>query len=87
MDDLIDTGGTIVNASNALLNIGAKEVYACCTHGVLSGPAVERIKNSGILELVISDTKPLPKETHKSKIKILSVPDIFSTAYKNIKKK
>jgi len=43
VDDLIDTGGTIVNAANALMEIGAKEVYACCTHGLLSGPAIDRI--------------------------------------------
>ena len=51
VDDLIDTGGTIINAVNALLEIGSKEVYACCTHGVLSGPAIERIAKSEIKEL------------------------------------
>ena len=50
---MIDTAGTIANAANALKDLGAKNVYACCTHGVLSGPAFERINNSAIEELVM----------------------------------
>ncbi|MFR9069750.1 MAG: ribose-phosphate pyrophosphokinase, partial [Paraclostridium sp.] len=53
LDDMIDTAGTIVNAANALKEFGAKDVYACCTHGVLSGPAIERIENSAISELIV----------------------------------
>ncbi|MGL5752496.1 MAG: ribose-phosphate pyrophosphokinase, partial [Paraclostridium sp.] len=60
LDDMIDTAGTIVNAANALKEFGAKEVYACCTHGVLSGPAIERIENSAINELIVLDTIQLP---------------------------
>lgn len=65
IDDIIDTAGTLCNAANALKERGAKSVRACATHAILSGPAIERIKNSAIEELVILDTIPLPgrKET------------------------
>ena len=55
IDDMIDTAGTITNAANALKERGAEEVYACCTHAVLSGPAIERIENSAIKELTVAD--------------------------------
>ncbi|HEY8421587.1 MAG TPA: ribose-phosphate diphosphokinase [Thermoclostridium sp.] len=84
VDDIIDTAGTIVNAANALADIGAKEVYACCTHGVLSGPAIERIKNSPIKELVTLNTVPLPKEKRIDKITVLSVADVFAEAIERI---
>jgi len=73
VDDLIDTAGTLVEGANALLANGAKEIYACATHGVLSGPAIERIQDSPIKEFLITDTIPLPPEKHIDKIKILSV--------------
>lgn len=84
VDDLIDTAGTIVNASNALMDIGAKEVYACCTHGVLSGPAIERIKNSPIKELVTLNTIPITKEKKLDKITVLTVADVFAEAIERI---
>ena len=56
LDDMIDTAGTITNAANALKEFGAKNIYACCTHAVLSGPAMERIENSAISELIVLDT-------------------------------
>lgn len=84
VDDLIDTGGTIINAVNALVEIGAKEVYACCTHGVLSGPAIERIANSPMKELVMLNTVPLPDEKKLDKIKVLSVASIFAEAIERI---
>lgn len=84
VDDIIDTAGTIVNAANALADIGAKEVYACCTHGVLSGPAIERIKNSPIKELVTLNTIPIPKEKRIDKITVLSVADVFAEAIERI---
>ncbi|MCX7711975.1 MAG: ribose-phosphate pyrophosphokinase [Clostridia bacterium] len=84
VDDLIDTGGTIINAVNALVEIGAKEVYACCTHGVLSGPAIERIANSPMKELVTLNTVPLPEGKRLDKIKILSVAGIFAEAIERI---
>ncbi|MGL5085070.1 MAG: ribose-phosphate pyrophosphokinase, partial [Clostridium sp.] len=61
IDDMIDTAGTIANAANALIELGATKVYACCTHGVLSGPAFERINNSAIEELVMLNTVKLPE--------------------------
>ncbi|HHW48225.1 MAG TPA: ribose-phosphate diphosphokinase [Clostridiaceae bacterium] len=84
VDDLIDTAGTIVNAANALREIGAKEVYACCTHAVLSGPAIERISNSEIKELVTLNTIPLPKEKQIDKITVLSAAAIFAEAIERI---
>ena len=83
-DDLIDTAGTITNAANALVVRGAKEVFACCTHPVLSGPALERIQNSAISELVVLDTIPLPPEKQIEEITVLSVASIFSEAIKRI---
>lgn len=70
IDDIIDTAGTITIAANALIESGAKEVYACCTHPVLSGPAIERIDNSKIKELVITNTIQL--EEDKSHLKLSS---------------
>lgn len=84
VDDLIDTAGTIVSASNALMDIGAAEIYACCTHGVLSGPAIERIKNSPIRELVTLNTIPVTKEKKIDKITVLSVADVFAEAIERI---
>jgi len=80
IDDLIDTAGTITLAANALIESGAKEVYACCTHPVLSGPAIERIDNSKIKELVVTDTIPLPEEKCIDKITELSVASLLGEA-------
>lgn len=80
IDDIIDTAGTITLAANALIEHGAKEVYACCTHPVLSGPAIERIDNSKIKELVITNTIPLPEEKQSEKIKELSVAPLIGEA-------
>ena len=84
IDDLLDTGGTFVNAANALVEMGAKEVYACCTHGVLSGPACDRIEKSCIKEMVVLNTIPLPKDKNISKIISLSVATIFAEAIERI---
>jgi ribose-phosphate pyrophosphokinase len=83
-DDMIDTAGTIVNGAAALMERGAAEVYACCTHGVLSGPAIERIEKSPIKELVITNTVPLPAEKRIPKIKVLSVARVFAEAIERI---
>lgn len=80
IDDIIDTAGTITLAANALIENGAKEVYACCTHPVLSGPAIERIQNSKIKELVITNTIELPEEKKIDKIVELSVAKLISEA-------
>lgn len=84
IDDMIDTAGTIANAANALKDLGAKNVYACCTHGVLSGPAFERINNSAIEELVMLNTIKLPEKDDLVKFKALSVAPLFAEAIKRI---
>lgn len=73
IDDIIDTAGTLCNAANALKERGAKSVRACATHAILSGPAIERIKNSAIEELVILDTIPLPEEKKLDIIKVTAL--------------
>ncbi len=80
IDDIIDTAGTITLAANALVENGASEVYACCTHPVLSGPAIERIENSKIKELVVTNSICLPEEKHSDKIVHLSVAPLIGEA-------
>ena len=80
IDDIIDTAGTITIGANALVESGAKEVYACCTHPVLSGPAIERIQNSKIKELIITNSIALPEEKKIDKIKNLSVASLIGEA-------
>ncbi|MDQ1143339.1 ribose-phosphate pyrophosphokinase [Bacillus sp. SORGH_AS 510] len=80
IDDIIDTAGTITLAANALVENGAAEVYACCTHPVLSGPAIERIENSKIKELVVTNSIALPEEKKSSKIINLSVAPLIGEA-------
>ena len=85
IDDMIDTAGTIANAANALKDLGATHVYACCTHGVLSGPAFERINGSAIEELVMLNTIPLPEdEQNLEKFNSISVAPIFAEAIRRI---
>ena len=76
VDDLVDTGGTLAKAADMMLDKGAKSVRAVCTHPVLSGKAYENIEKSGIVELVVTDTIPLTQQS--SKIKVLSVADLFA---------
>lgn len=80
VDDMIDTGGTLVNGAKSLMDFGANEVYACCTHGVLSGDAVKKIQDSCLEEVLILDTIKLPEEKKIDKIKVISVAEIFSKA-------
>jgi len=80
IDDIVDTAGSLTEGANALMKYGAKEVYACCTHGVLSDPAVARIQASVITELVITNTIPLPPEKEIDKIKVLSMAPILGEA-------
>lgn len=86
IDDMIDTAGTITQAADALKKFGAKDVYACCTHPVLSGPAIERIQNSAIKELITTDTIQLPPEKKIDKIQIMSVDNLFAEAIRRIYK-
>jgi ribose-phosphate pyrophosphokinase len=80
IDDIIDTAGTITLGANALIERGAKDVYACCTHPVLSGPAIERLENSVIKEVVVTNTIPLPPSKKIDKIKTLSVAPLLGEA-------
>ena len=85
VDDLIDTAGTLVHAAEALVERGgATEVFACASHGVLSGPAIERIENSPIKELTILDTIPLSNEKKLDKINVLPVAPVFTEAIARI---
>lgn len=84
IDDMIDTAGTICNAANTLKERGATAVYACCTHGVLSGPAIQRIEESAIEELVSLNTVTIPDEKKIDKIKEISVAGIFADAIRRI---
>lgn len=84
VDDIIDTAGTITKAAQVLKNFGAKSVYACATHPVLSGPAIERINDSVIERFIITNTIPLIKDRESKKIEAVSVAPIFAEAIKRI---
>ena len=84
IDDMIDTAGTISKGSQALIDAGAEEVYASCTHAVLSGPAIERLANSSLKEVVVTDTIRLPEEKQIAKIKQVSVAPLIADAIKRI---
>lgn len=84
VDDIVDTAGTLVKAAEALKAKGATSVMACCTHGVLSGPAFERIKNGALDELVVSDTIPLKEKTEK--ITVLTASNMIGEAVRRIYK-
>ncbi|MDH7478826.1 MAG: ribose-phosphate pyrophosphokinase [Syntrophomonadaceae bacterium] len=80
IDDIIDTAGTITQGAEVMLDRGAREVYACATHALLSGPAVERLAASPLKELVITNTIPLPEEKRLDKITVLSVAPLLGEA-------
>jgi ribose-phosphate pyrophosphokinase len=84
VDDIIDTAGTMVQAAEAVLARGAKKVYACATHGVLSGPAIERISRSPIHQVVLTNTIPLQEEKRIDKITVLSIAPLFAEAISRI---
>jgi len=85
LDDMIDTGGTIVQAAEALKQNGAINIYACCTHPVLSGNAVEKLKNSPLQEIVVTNTIPLSEEAKRlENIKVLDVSSLLGEAIKRI---
>ena len=84
VDDMIDTGGSIVAGGQALMEHGAQEVYACCTHAVLSGPAVERLQFSTIKEIVVTNTIPLTEDQRSDKIKVLSAAPLLGKAIQRI---
>jgi ribose-phosphate pyrophosphokinase len=85
IDDMIDTAGTIQQGAKALIERGqAREVYACATHAVLSGPAIERIKDSPVKEIMVTNTIPLPPEKQIDKIRVISVAALFAEAIERI---
>lgn len=84
IDDMIDTAGTICQGAQALIDHGAKEVIACCTHAVLSGPAIERLKNSVLSKVVVLDTIPLPDEKKIDKIEVVTISHLFAEAIERV---
>lgn len=80
IDDIIDTAGTIAQGAEALVERGAEEIYACCTHAVLSGPALKRLDKAPIKEIVVTNTIPLTKEKQISKVRVLSVAPLIGDA-------
>jgi ribose-phosphate pyrophosphokinase len=85
IDDIIDTAGTLVKTVDALLASGATAVYACASHAVLSGPAIDRIAASRIEQVVVTDTIPLREAAQKlPKLKVLSIAGLLGTAIENI---
>lgn len=84
IDDMIDTAGTITNAAEALIEAGATEVYVCATHGIFSPPAIERIQNSVIKTMVVTDSIYLPEEKRIDKIELISVSELIGQAIERI---
>lgn len=83
-DDEVSTAGTLIEAAHLIKEFGAKQIYAGCTHGILCGHAIERIKQSDIKELVITNTVPLTKEKQIDKIKVVSIAPLFAEAIKRV---
>ncbi|WP_427339316.1 ribose-phosphate diphosphokinase [Caloranaerobacter sp. DY30410] len=84
VDDIVDTAGSLTKAAKVLKDFGAKKVYACCTHPVLSGPAIDRLKDSVIEKLVVTDTIPLTEDKQIDKIEVVSVAPLFAEAIRRI---
>jgi ribose-phosphate pyrophosphokinase len=84
VDDMIDTGGTIVKATEALMNEGAAGVVIAATHAILSDPAVDRLKNCPVLEVVVTNTLPIPTERHFDKLTVLSIAPLISRAIREV---
>jgi ribose-phosphate pyrophosphokinase len=81
VDDIVDTAGTLAAAAAALRDAGATEIFACCTHPVLSGPAIQRIDESVLAEVAVTDSIPLPKAGEEcSKIRVLSIARLLGEA-------
>lgn len=84
VDDMIDTAGTMATSSQALLEQGAKEVYACATHGIFSGPAKERLDASPMKQVVVTNTVPIPEERMSEKVEVLSIASIFANTIASV---
>jgi len=84
VDDMIDTGGTITKAADALFEAGAVEVTVAVTHGVLSGPAVDRLKESRVSEVVVTNTLPIPEQRRFDKLTVLSIAPLLALAIREV---
>ena len=84
VDDMIDTAGTITGGAEVLVSFGAEEVYACATHGILSDPAIDRIKNAPLKEVVITNTLPLPEERRLDNLTILSIAPVIANTIRAV---
>ena len=84
VDDMVDTAGSLVSGAQALKQRGAREIYACATHGLLSGPAIDRLRDSTIEQLVITDTIPLAPGRQIDKIEVLSVAPMLAEGIRRI---
>lgn len=84
VDDMVDTGGTLIKAGETLLKDGAKKVIACCVHPVLSGNAIERLQDSPLEEVIVTDTIQVPRSAQTKKLTILSVAPLFAEAMRRI---
>lgn len=84
VDDMIDTGGTLAASSQALVDAGAREVYACATHGIFSGPARERLDASPLKKVVVTNTLPIPDERRSEKVEVLSIASIFANTIASV---
>ena len=85
LDDMVDTAGSLTKASIAIKELGAKRVWACCTHAVLSGKAVQRLEDSAIEKLIVTDTIPLSEEAAKcKKIIVVSLADMLAEAIRRL---
>jgi ribose-phosphate pyrophosphokinase len=84
VDDEIDTAGTLVGVASTLINRGAREVYACCTHPIFSGPAIQRIASSQVKEVVVTDTVPVKDSKKLDKITVLSIAPLLGEAIRRI---
>ncbi|MBC7254229.1 MAG: ribose-phosphate diphosphokinase [Actinobacteria bacterium] len=84
VDDMIDTAGTLAASSQALAQAGAKEIYACATHGIFSGPAKERLDKSPLKKVVVTNTLPIPEERRSEKVEVLSIASIFANTIASV---
>ncbi len=84
IDDMIDTAGTICQGAQAVMDNGATEVIACCTHAVLSGPAIERLQNSVLSKVVVLDTIELPESKKIDKIEVVTISHLFAEAIERV---
>ena len=84
VDDMIDTGGTIVKAAETLFDQGAAEVIVTATHGIFSGPAIDRLKNSRVSEVVVTDTLPIAEEMRFDKLTVLPIAPMLARAIREV---